>query len=120
VGFLDLFRKPKRLMTPAEIDRLSLRHLEIAGANLALPRHVIHYLYFEREGDARRAGDEIPEAGWEATVIPPTAESARWAVRAEATRVVDQHTIEPYRAWFEQIADACGGEYDGWEAATKP
>jgi hypothetical protein len=120
VGFLDLFRKPKRFMRPSEVDRLSLRHLERAGANLALPRHVIHFLYFDNEADARRATDEIPEAGWEATALPPTEETGQWTVRAEGTRVVDPSNVESYRAWFEQVAAAHSGEYDGWEAATKP
>jgi hypothetical protein len=108
------------LKDPAERDKLSLRHLEKAGADLALPRHVIHFVYFDEEGDARRAGDEIPRAGWETTVVPPDDPASKWIVRAEATRVLDSHSVRSYRAWFEQIAESYNGEYDGWEAANNP
>jgi hypothetical protein len=53
-------------------------------------------------------------------VESPTETTTQWVVRAEATRVVDSHTVQSYRAWFEQVAVHCNGEYDGWEAAAKP
>jgi len=43
-----------------------------------------------------------------------------WLVRAEITRVVDETTVPAYRRWFEHVTTEHGGEYDGWEAATKP
>lgn len=120
MGLLDRFRKPNPFRDPVERDKLSLKHLEKLGANLALPRHVIHFVYFDREADAVHARDEIPKTGWEATLLPPDESTPQWLVRAEATRVVDSQTVPSYRAWFEQIADSCNGEYDGWEAAAKP
>jgi hypothetical protein len=118
--FLKRFQKPSPFRDPAELDKLSLRHLEKLGADLALPRHVIHFIYFDDEGDARRAADEVPAAGWESTVESPNETTTQWVMRAEATRVVNAHTIPSYRAWFEDVAERCNGEYDGWEAATKP
>jgi hypothetical protein len=118
--FLERFRKPNPFRDPAELDKLSLKHLEKLGADLALPRHVIHFLYFEHEDDARRAAAEAPTTGWEATVEAPSEPTAQWLVRADATRVVDARTVESYRAWFEHLAADCDGEYDGWEAAAKP
>ena len=117
---LRRFRKPNPFRHPAELDKLSLKHLEKLGADLALPRHVIHFIYFDQEDDARRAADEVPGAGWDATVESPSETTSQWVVRAEATRVVDAHTVPSYRAWFEQVAAQCNGEYDGWEAAAKP
>jgi hypothetical protein len=120
MGFLDRFRPANPFKDPAELDKLSLNHLQKLGADLALPRHVIHFVYFEHESDAARARDEIPKAGWDTTLVPPDESTPQWLVRAEATRVVDSQTVSSYRAWFEQIAEACNGEYDGWEAAAKP
>jgi Regulator of ribonuclease activity B len=120
MGFLDRFRKPNPFRDPLERDRLSLTHLEKLGADLAFPRHVLHFVYFDDEVDARRASEEIPKAGWDTTVVPPDESTQKWLVRAEATRVVDRQTVSSYRAWFEQIAESCNGEYDGWEAAAKP
>jgi len=120
MGFFDRFRQTNPFRDPAELDKLSLNHLEKLGADLSLPRHVIHFVYFDAEDDALRARDEIPRAGWETTVVAPSESTSQWLVRAEATRVVDTRTITSYRAWFEQMAASYNGEYDGWEAAAKP
>ena len=119
MGFLDHFRRPN-FKDPAELDKLSLTHLTKRGANLALPRHILHFVYFDDEADARRAHEEIPEAGWYVTLVAPDDSTPLWLVRAEDTRIVDAQTVPSYRAWFEQIASAHNGEYDGWEAAAKP
>jgi hypothetical protein len=119
VSLLGRWRKGQS-RTPAELDRLSLKHLEKRGADLARPRHIIHFLYFESEADARRACEDVPAGGWDATVVPPEEPRTRWVVRGEATRMVDARTVESYRAWFEQIAEEHHGEYDGWEASVKP
>jgi hypothetical protein len=120
VGFLDRFRKPNPFATPAGRDKLSLQYLEKRGAVLALPRHVIHFLYFDTEADAEHAREEIPEAEWDATVVAPNEPGKQWIVRAEGIRVVDSQTVASYRAWFERVAERCNGEYDGWEAANTP
>lgn len=119
MGLLGRWRKAQS-RTPTELDRLSLKHLEKRGADLARPRHIIHFLYFESEEDARRAVEDVPTGGWDATVVPPEEPRTQWVVRGEATRMVDARTVESYRAWFEQLAEEHHGEYDGWEAAVKP
>jgi Regulator of ribonuclease activity B len=118
VGFLDRLRQ-KRPPDP-ELDRVILAQLRALGADLAHPRHVLHFLYFPDETSAKSASTAVERAGYEATVTPPGEGSAQWSVRAEATRVVDESTVDAYRAQFEQIAFGHGGEYDGWEAAAEP
>jgi Regulator of ribonuclease activity B len=120
MGFLERFKKPNPFRDPAELDKLSLKHLQKLGADLALPRHVIHFIYFDLEENARGAAQEVPKAGWEAMVEEPVEAKSQWMIRAEATRVVDAHTVPSYRAWFEEVASRWNGEYDGWEAAAKP
>jgi hypothetical protein len=97
-----------------------LAQLRELGADLAEPRHVVHYLYFGDEPSARRAGDQCSAASWEATVTAPDDVIAQWSLRAESHRIVDDTTVDSTRAWFEQLAAECGGEYDGWEAAANP
>jgi hypothetical protein len=116
VSWLDRFKKER---TPPELDQLSLKHLRFSKADLTLPRHIVHYVYFQEESDARAAGEVVADAGYDVTVSPADTVS-QWLIRAEITRVVDETTVPGYRRWFEQIADRHGGEYDGWEAATKP
>jgi hypothetical protein len=120
VGFLDRFWRPNPLATPAGRDALSLKELEKRGAELALPRHVIHFIYFDAEADAVQASGETDAAGWDATVVAPEKAGEQWIVRAEAIRVVDARTVRSYRRFFEGVAAGCNGEYDGWEAANKP
>jgi Regulator of ribonuclease activity B len=118
MSLLDRLRQ-KRPPAP-ELDLLVVRQLESAGADLGRPRHVVHYLYFEAEEGARRAAGEIEAAGYGVAVAAPEGDVEQWAVRAEATRVVDPTTVAAFRASFERIAAAGGGEYDGWEASAEP
>jgi hypothetical protein len=50
------------------------------------------------------------------TVTAPAASDDPWSLRAEGARVVDETTISVFRSWFERIAAAHAGEYDGWES----
>jgi len=118
--FLDLIRRQGAPSTPQEADTLAIRQLAGRGADLAQPRHVIHFLYFSDEPDAHRAADAIERAGYEATVDAPSDTIPEWTVRAEGNRVVGAATVGAFRAWFEQMATEFRGEYDGWEAAAQP
>ena len=120
MSFLDRIRKAGAPAPGAETDRLVLRQLEGRGADLTQPRHVIHFLYFAEEADARGAVDVIEKAGYQLTVTPPDENIAQWSMRAETARVVDATTVEAFRTWFEQVATEFRGEYDGWEAAARP
>jgi len=120
VGLLDLIRQKGKPKTPQEADALALRQLVGGGADLAQPRHVIHFLYFAAEHDARAAAEVARESGWQTELTEPTENVDVWTVRADATRVVSSVTVESFRAWFEQVAVDHRGEYDGWEAAAKP
>jgi hypothetical protein len=120
MGLLDRIRNKGRPATPQEADRLVLRQLTGLGADLTKPRHVIHYLYFAEESDARAAAEAAEDTGYHAWVEPPAGRSEQWSVRADATRLVSAATVDAFRAWFEQLAAEHDGEYDGWEAAKTP
>ena len=107
--------------TPQDADKLALRQLKMVGADLSLPRHVIHFLLFEHESDAHAAAATIDAGGaWTAHVNEPSEALEEWSVRAEGHRIVGAETVSSFRAQFVQIARAHNGEYDGWEAAAKP
>jgi hypothetical protein len=120
VGFLDRIRYHRPPKSPEEADRLALRQLAMRGANLSKPRHVIHFLLFADEADARTAEKEIGEGSWSTRIEPPTEMLAEWSLRVDGERVVGAETIAAFRAQFEQVAERHGGEYDGWEASAKP
>ena len=120
MGFLDRIRNSGKPTTPQETDQLVLRQLTTRGADLTKPRHVIHFLYFTEEADARTAAEAIEQGEWEASVSPPDEKIAEWCLRADGYRVIGTSTVGAFRAWFEQIAAEYEGEYDGWEASAKP
>jgi len=113
VSLLDRFRQ-KRPPAP-ELDLLLVRRLRSVGADLTRPRPIVHFLAFPSEADARAAAAEIEGGGYVGT---GAAENGTWSVRAEGTRVVDESTVTVYRPWFERIAAAHAGEYDGWESSA--
>jgi hypothetical protein len=120
VGFLNLIRHKGKPKSPQEADALALCQLAGRGADLAQPRHVVHFLYFAEESSARAAATAAEDAGWRVQVEEPGEAIEEWTVRADATRVVSSVTIESFRAWFEHVAAEHHGEYDGWEASAKP
>ena len=114
------FRARQERPEGPELDRLILQQLRGKGARLALSRHVLHFLDYPNEASARAAADEVEAIGFDATVVAPSGEAEQWTVRGEAMRVVDETTVDTHRKQFERIAEAHGGEYDGWEAAAEP
>jgi Regulator of ribonuclease activity B len=120
MSFLDRIRYHRPPKSPQEADRLALRQLATRGADLSKPRHVIHFLLFADEADARAAAETIGEGSWSTRVEPPSETLAEWTVQADGQRIVGTETIAAFRSQFEQIASTHGGEYDGWEAAAKP
>jgi hypothetical protein len=112
------FQRPPR--TPQDADKLALKHLEKRGADLSLPRHVIHFLLFAREDDAHEVAAQLDGGTWTAQAESPTTAAEKWVVRVDGHRIVGRETIAAFRAQFEEVAAAHDGEYDGWEAAAKP
>jgi Regulator of ribonuclease activity B len=119
-GFLGRFLHGKPRHDTAAVDQVVVKQLRGLGADLTQPRHVRHFLYFADEGSARQAVAEIERADYGVTVTAPSDEVPVWTVLAEGFRVIAPETVPAFRAWFEQVAVDCNGEYDGWEPATKP
>ena len=114
MSLLDRFRQKRP--PPPELDLLLVRRLRSVGADLTRPRPIVHFLDVGSEADARAAGAEIEAGGYEVTVA--AGDDGAWSLRAEATRVVDESTVTVFRPWFERIASAHAGEYDGWESSA--
>jgi Regulator of ribonuclease activity B len=116
---IDRIRYGGAPKTPEEADRLALRQLAGRGADLTKPRHVIHFLYFPSERDARAAAEAIGDA-WTTRVEPPDETASQWCVKADGNRTIGAEIVGGFRSWFDVIATRHNGEYDGWEAAAKP
>jgi len=120
MGFIDRIRNMGAPATTGDADRLAVRQLEGLGADLARPRHVLHFLSTPDEGSAHAAAAAARDLGYEASVEPLPGAGGEWSVRAEAERVIHVSTIGAFRASFERIAEETGATYDGWEASPKP
>ena len=99
-------------------DLLVLEQMVQAGADLTQPRHVLHYLYFPSREAAEAAVAEVP-APFGAEIGEPSPErSEQWAVRCEAHEyTLTADVVRENTDQFEALAQANGGDYDGWEAS---
>ncbi len=98
-------------------DRRVLNKLVDHGADLTLPRHVLHHMFFYTKIDQREAAAAAGGFGWEIATRHPLPDSPnRWAVVAHKYGVVLTATeILNDRSAFEAIAARFAGKYDGWE-----
>jgi hypothetical protein len=84
----------------------------------------LHYLYLPSEAVASQAARELYEEGY-AVERRPSADAHNnppnpWLVLAKIETIVNEAQVTRARALFTALAVRHGGEYDGWEAATKP
>jgi regulator of RNase E activity RraB len=103
----------------SEGDRKILAELVARGSDLSKPRHTIHYFYFDSEEDARAAGRNLREIGFDVSVgveLRPEYAAKPWPVLADRTEVINEGVIAALRGPLTSIAKRRGGDYDGWEA----
>ena len=120
MGFIDRIRNQGAPATPIEADRLAVRQLEGLGADLARPRHVVHFLSTTDEGAAHASAEAASELGYDVSIVASREGDDEWTVRATAERVIHASTIAAFRASFERVAEETGTTYEGWEASPKP
>ena len=92
------------------------------GANLALPRHALYYLYFPSTEVAEAGAEEGRTAGYTCEVREPLPENpGQWTLLCERPdAVLDPPGVIAADDLFQGIADRLGGDFDGWEAAAQP
>jgi hypothetical protein len=120
MSFLDRLLRGSPPATPDDADQISVRQLAAMGADLSQPRQIVHFLEFGSEQSAREAAVALERGGYEAAITEPDEDTLHWSVRAEGHRVVDGTTVAAFRGWFEELARAHEGDYEGWEASRKP
>lgn len=141
MGLFDFFRKNKTapttnsrnaaqatsvprelLVSDHEVDNQIFAILA-EHVDMTAPREQNHYSYYTSEEGARAALAEAKAAGW----TPVNADEEVYQLEGESlwsmsvTRCdmpTNAQTIPGYRAFFEDLANRHGGEYDGWEAAS--
>jgi hypothetical protein len=94
-------------------DAKVLEQLKKAGSNLSKPHPLEFFLYFPREQAARKAADQLRAKRFTATV-DRAAQGDSWLCFATKTMVPELAALQRIRADFNAVAEALGGEYDGW------
>lgn len=101
-------------------DDMVLQQMVKQGADLAEPRHWVHYLYFADESTARDAATAISGAGWALQRVDRAAsDDGSWVVITERHDViVDPNSVREARMFLEGVvATRPHADYDGWEAS---
>lgn len=100
-------------------DLLVLDQLMQAGADLKQPRHVLHYVYVKDAGAAADVRAAAFARGYAVELRAPDDPAGDWLVLSERHGVVtDPVTVRDTTDFFDQLAAAHGGDYDGWEASV--
>jgi len=115
---MRLFKKrqaPRDSSGNADDDQ-TLAQVVQHGADLAEPRHWVHYLYFNDEAGARAAAETISAAGWELRRVGESpVNDGTWSVVVEKNNViVSPEAVHQARQFFEGLP---GVDYDGWEVS---
>jgi hypothetical protein len=118
----DRFETTEHFDSVEDGDRMIVEQLRGLGANLSLPREVLHYLYLPTESAAAAASEELRKVGFTTKTSPAAGPPGPnpWLVLATTEEVVSAESARVARETFTAIATNHGGEYDGWEAGASP
>lgn len=122
---MGVFRRRARAAADDEGTGISSKDLAVLeqlrqhGADLAEPRHVIHFLYAPSESAARELSAAAAARGFHGQVREPLPDDpGRWTVVCETEAVLSRDFVRASTDFFENLALRHGGTYDGWEAAV--
>jgi len=102
---------------PHEGDQKVLAQMLGYGADLTRERHVVHYLYFPDNITRAAAQDKLDKEGYETRHGIDSGGVRPKSLIAERTGIVNDDVLDKERELLTNIAEADGGDYDGWEAA---
>jgi hypothetical protein len=102
---------------PANADRAVLAQMAAHGVDFTRERHVVHYLYFTDDVARAAAEGSLRENGYATRHGANASGDKPRSLIAERNGLVNERMIEEERQLLSGIAEANGGEYDGWEAA---
>ncbi len=87
------------------------------GADLSKERHVVHYLYFPDDAARAVAEYQLQDQSYETRHGVDYGNDRPKSLIAERHGIVNEAVVDNERELLTRVAEANGGEYDGWEAA---
>lgn len=89
--------------------------LEEHGDDLATPREVRHFVYFEEREDARQYAAACEDDDFASELTEPDEDNESFGVILTHRSAVDLDTISEVTQRLAELAEESDGEYDGWE-----
>lgn len=106
-------RRVERVQDAREADVRVLEALRELGCDPAKPRGVRHFVYLPDALGAGEVADALEREGWDTSVRE--SEDVCLLV-ASSSYTLTEPLVHQTRSRLEALADAYGGQYDGWEA----
>jgi hypothetical protein len=94
-----------------------LDQLRSSGSDINRPHTFEFFLYLRTESDAESAAQRLRDSQFN-TRISPSGSGNGWLCQASITLVPIVSTLNEIGRFFEQIAAALEGDFDGWECAV--
>jgi len=107
--------EPAASAFPDDGDGMVLQSLADAGSDLEKPHVIELFLYFRTEADAKKAAESVASLG--AGIVPEVRtvnDSDDWICFGVVPMIPDYQTLAALRVELTGLAEALGGEYDGW------
>lgn len=97
-----------------ESDRSVVESLKQQGDPLSEARRVDHWIYFKQEGDCNDFETAVKAVGF-AIESKRGEDDGSYAIRVHREDFVDLQRIHATVMELVKLAEANGGDYDGWE-----
>ncbi len=97
------------------MDCKTLVQLAKAGSDLKKPHEIDFFFYFPTQDQAKKAAPKLAALGL-STKIDRAAKGSNWVIHGNKTMVPSEAELQRLRRYFDEIAAAQGGDYDGWGA----
>ncbi|MBS1272053.1 MAG: Regulator of ribonuclease activity B [Candidatus Marinimicrobia bacterium] len=94
-------------------DQRVIELMEELGDDSSQPHEIEFFLYFPTISAAEQSAVELNKTGFE-TEIQPGVHDNNVLLLAMKTIAPDEILLRELRMYLEQLANASGGEYDGW------
>ena len=78
---------------------------------------VRHFIYVPDRDRGEELAGVLRREGF-GVDLQMSADGSNWLVRATHTIIPDEEALEQLRVQLEKLAEAAGGEYDGWDAGA--
>lgn len=100
----------------AAFQKEVLRQLRRNGSDLSMPHDFEFFIYLPTKAIANAVASQIRRTGFAAAEVSRAGSGNGWLCIASKSLVPSAADLSKHARFFERLAAAGGGEFDGWEA----